>query len=638
MPDFLSDNDDLRWYFERGIDWNALFEQTSILDGDDAAVSDPEEAKAFWTEIATLVATFAAEEIAPHAAEIDTQELVLVDGEVVMPPRLTTIFEGLKALEIHGMCLPTQLGGMNCPLMLYFLCAELIARADVSVMTHHSFHGGMAMAMLTYSLLEGTTEFDPDTRQLISTRFGAEIAEIAAGEAWGCMDITEPDAGSDMGAIRARGEEDADGNWFVTGQKIFVTSGNGRYHFVIARTDEPPAGDPNAGLQGLSFFLVPTWRPTADGRERLATLERLEEKLGHHGSPTLTVNFDRTPAQLVGERGEGFKQMLLLMNNARIAVGFEAIGLCEAAHRLAKDYAAQRPSMGKTIDRHEIIADYLDAMDTDIRGLRALATRAAFNEEIAHRLRLRRDHLTEPNGAAWHALDREARRRTWDSRLVTPLVKFLAAEKAVEIARRALQIHGGCGYTREYGAEKLLRDALVLPIYEGTSQIQALMATKDALLSITKAPGDFFSSWAEQKRRALFSTDAAVRGVASLRSAAQAAQVTLMTRILKDKLGGHSLGDWKAALATWDTRTDFAPALLHAENLAHLLADAAIAEALVEQVKLDPARKALLDRHLERAAPRARHRLDLIKSTGDRLLADLARRAPNAGERAPDAA
>ncbi len=638
MADFLSDNDDLRWYFETGIDWTALFEQTSILDGEDAAVTDPAEAKAFWTEIAELIATYSAEEIAPFAAELDTQEMEIVDGEVVMPPRLTAIFDGLKALEIHGMCLPSQLGGMNCPLMLYFLSAELIARGDVSVMTHHSFHGGIAMAMMTYSLLEGTTEFDPESKELLSTRFQDEIAQIAAGEAWGCMDITEPDAGSDMGAIRTRGEQDDEGNWFVTGQKIFVTSGNGRYHFVIARTDDPPEGDLSASLQGLSFFLVETWRPGADGTpERLASLERLEEKLGHHGSPTLSVNFDRTPAQLVGERGDGFKQMLLLMNNARIAVGFEAIGLCEAAYRLAKDYAAQRPSMGKTIDRHEIIADYLDAMDSDIRGLRALATKAAFNEEIAHRLRLRRDHLTEPNTPAWHRFDAEARSRTWDSRLVTPLVKFLAAEKAVEIARKAVQIHGGCGYTREYGAEKLLRDALVLPIYEGTSQIQALMATKDALLSITKAPGAFFSSWADHKRRAIFGTDALDRRVAGLRSLAQAAQVQLMTRIIKDKLAGQSLGAWKRALAQWDTRTDFAPALLHAENLAHMLADAAIAEALHEQVQRDASRRWILERHLERAEPRGRHRLDLIKSTGDRLLADLAGSEPKP-ETTPSAA
>src|SRR5262249_44535586 len=153
--------------------------------------------------------------------------------------------------------------------------------------------------------------------------------------------------------------------------------------------------------------------------------------------------------------------MLTLMNNARLGVGFESIGLCEAAYRMARDYAAQRPSMGKTIDRHEMIADYLDEMRTDLLGLRAIAVEGALAEEMARKLSLqKRDPV-------------QARRCARRARRLTPLLKYLAAEKAVEIARRCVQIHGGNGYMAEYGAEKLLRDAMVMPIYEGTSQIQA---------------------------------------------------------------------------------------------------------------------------------------------------------------------
>jgi alkylation response protein AidB-like acyl-CoA dehydrogenase len=624
MSDFFADNADLRWYFDHGIDWESLFEHTSMLDGAEPEFTTWEEARDFWRDIVGLVGQFSAEEIAPYQAEIDTQEITIVDGTVVMSPRLETIFGKIKQLELHGMCLPRQLGGMNCPLLLYFLSAELLARGDVSVMTHHSFHGGMAMAMLTYSMQEGSTEFDVASRTLVSTRFQREISEIVAGDAWGCMDITEPDAGSDMGALRTRGVQAEDGTWTVTGQKIFVTSGHGKYHFVIARTEDSEGDDPMVGLHGLSLFLVNTYDEVDGERTWYATMERLEEKLGHHGSPTVSVSFDGAPAQLVGTRGEGFRQMLLLMNNARIGVGFEAVGLCESAYRMARAYAAQRPSMGKMIDKHEIIADYLREMENDILGLRALAVRAAFNEELSHRIRMQRDLLTEEGSEEWKALDVEAKKRTWRSRLTTPLLKFLAAEKAVEIARRALQIHGGVGYTREYGAEKLLRDALVLPIYEGTSQIQALMATKDTLLFITKNPGAFFAAWADAKRRAVAAGDASERGVARLRAAAQAAQVALMQRILRGKLQGRSIGAWKAALADWDTRTDFAPALLHAERLTRMLADAAIADALWSQVKKDPSRRWILDRHLERALPRARYLLDCIKTTGSALLEELA--------------
>ena len=625
MADFFADNADLQWTFDHGIDWKTLYDHVALLEGADSELSSWEEARDLWREIASLTGQFAANEIAPWSEELDREEPRLVDGDVVFPERTQAIFEQLGQMGLHGMCLPKQLGGMNCPILLYMLSAELMARADVSIMTHHGFHGGMAMAMLTYSMLEGTTELDLSTKTLISTRFAEQIEQIATGQAWGCMDITEPDAGSDMAALRCRGEQDADGSWTVTGQKIFITSGHGRYHFVIARTaDADEASAPGSGLDGLSLFLVETYTEQSGEKTWLATVERLEEKLGHHASPTVTISFDHSPALLVGQVGEGFKYMLLLMNNARIAVGFEAIGLCEAAVRMARGYAAQRPSMGKTIDKHEIIADYLDEAETDIAGLRALAVNAAFNEEVAQRTRMRRDHQAEDGSEEWEALDREFRQRTWRSRLTTPLIKFIAAEKAVEISRRALQIHGGCGYTREYGAEKLLRDALVLPIYEGTTQIQALMATKDALLFITKRPSVFFRSWADERRRAI-AGGPLERRVSRLRSQCQAAQLHLMQRILKGKLRGRSVGAWKKALAAWDTRTDFAPALLHAERLTRLLVDAAIAEALLEQTRIDADRGAILERHLERAEPRSRYLVDVIKTTGDRLLGELAR-------------
>ena len=177
--------------------------------------------------------------------------------------------------------------------------------------------------------------------------------------------------------------------------------------------------------------------------------------------------------------------MLLLMNNARISVGFESIGLCEAAYRMAKAYAAERPSMGKTIDQHEMIAEMLDEMESDILGMRALAVKAAHNEELARRAAIACKALPEsdPRRARF---DAEQKRRTWASRKATPLLKYVTSEKAVEMGGN-IQIHGGSGYMREYGAEKLLRDSLVLPIYEGTSQIQCLMAMKDNLLPLFKA-------------------------------------------------------------------------------------------------------------------------------------------------------
>lgn len=628
---FYAGNDDLRFYAETAIDWARLYEETKLLEGPEPMYESLEEAKEAWAEMLELVGELAAQEIAPHWHALDTEEMELREGEVHFGPTLQRIFEQIDEMGLHGMCLPPSVGGLGCPLMMYSLSAECIARADVSVMAHHGFHGGIALALLYYSAMEGSTDFDPETGDFTATRFQEAVEEIVAGEAWGSMDITEPDAGSDMGALRSVARQAEDGSWTVTGQKIFITSGHGRWHIVVARAEDPTAGPaapkagPMDGLDGLSLFLVEAYRPREDGsRERFSTIERLEEKLGHHASATVAISFEDSPAQLIGKVGEGFKQMLLLMNNARISVGFESIGLAEAALRAARDYAAVRRSMGKSIDKHEMIADMLDEMETDIRGLRALAVDAAFHEELSQRLQLRLKYRPPEDEAERKQLARQCVKLKWRSRLATPLLKYMASEKAVEIARRAIQIHGGSGYMTEYPVEKLLRDAMVLPIYEGTSQIQCLMATKDSLLGILKRPQAFAREVAETAwvKRAGRTENA--RRVADLRSNVHAAQIHLIRWIVQGKLGDVPLTSWSKALRDWDTKVDFAPALLHAEKLTIMLADLAIVERLATQAERWSERQVWLDRYLERAEPRSRFELDRIRSTGQRLLDQLA--------------
>lgn len=612
MANFFKDNQDLQYYFERGVDWARLAELCEHGFRQPDGARSAGEAIASYREIAEMIGELVAEEVAPQAAAVDRAGARYQDGEAVLPPVMDALFRKFAELDLHGVALPRELGGLNCPLLLYLVASELLARADVSMMSHFAFHGAMALSMLNLSMMEGTTEIDPDTGVVRGTRFRDEIAEIVAGRAWGSMDITEPDAGSDMAALRTVGRQEPDGSWTVTGQKIFITSGHGKYHFVIART-EPDA----EGLAGLSMFLVPTYREEGGRRVRLATLDRIEEKLGHHGSVTAAVTFDRTPAHLIGRRGDGFHFMLKLMNGARLAVGFESIGLCEAAYRLARDYAAGRPSMGKTIDRHEMIADYLDEMATDIQGLRALAMHGAVEEEIGQRL--------VAGGQADKARPHQAR-----ARAVTPLLKYLAAEKAVEMARRCLQIHGGNGYMQEYGAEKLLRDALVMPIYEGTSQIQALMAMKDTLTGVMRDPQGFVRRAANSRWRQVSARDPLERRVARLEGLSLRAQRHLMTRTAADKLRslrGQPPRTWASVLRrNWNPKRDFAFAMLHAERLCRLMADVAIAEALWSQAQAHADRRELLERHLDRAEPRCRHLLDEITSTGQRLLAELAER------------
>jgi hypothetical protein len=628
MANFFTDNEDLRYYFEKGLDWEPLVKATERDVSGDAPTTTVAQTIAGYRDIAEMVGRFTAEEVAPAGIEIDREDTVVVKGEAVLPPRMNALFEQIKALDLHWMCVPRELGGMNCPLLLYFVNAEMFARADVSVTAHHSFHGGIALALLIFSIREGSTKFEDG--KIVETRFREAIEEVARGDAWGTMCITEPDAGSDMARLRAVGEQDEHGNWFVTGQKIFITSGHGKYHFVIARTEQVPPGkqdDPLAGLGGLSFFLVPAWHEDEHGRRhRTVTLDRVEDKLGHHGSCTCALTFDRSPAMLLGKRGEGFKYMLTLMNNARLGVGFESIGLCESAYRMAKAYAAERPSMGKTIDRHEMIADLLDEMRTDIQGIRALAMYSAVHEELATKYELFAEHIATDE-VQRKSIERRARQHKANARRMTPLLKYIAAEKAVEMARRNMQIHGGNGYMKEYGAEKLLRDALVMPVYEGTSQIQSLMAMKDTLGAVMKAPQEFVKKLAQARWRSLSARDPLERRVAKLQHTALDATQFLVRKTATDKmksLSGKPISQWKQAVTTdWNPKRDFAYAMLHAERLTKILTDAAICEVLLEQARRHPERAEVLERYLVRAEPRCRFLLDEIQTTGSELIAKL---------------
>ncbi|MFN3603164.1 MAG: acyl-CoA dehydrogenase family protein [Leptonema sp. (in: bacteria)] len=628
MANFYEDNQDLQFYVEKEIKWDEI---VRVVEFDFKALdsfTSIEEAKEFYKDILREVGKVSAEEIAPVSKILDEKELEFKNGEVYAPKEFNQIFERFKEMGLYGMSIPRELGGMNCPFILYFINAEMIARGDSSVMNHYGFHTGIALALLKYSIQEGTTKFQVEPPRLIETRFYKEIQEIVEGRAWGSMDITEPSAGSDMGAIRTYAEQDEKGQWYLTGQKLFITSGHGKHHIVIAKTEFDGTNKFPYGLDRLSLFYVPAWEEDYQGnRKRNIEIIGLEKKLGIHASATVALNFDKSPAYLIGKRGQGFKLMLLLMNNARISVGFEALGLCEAAYRKAKEYAEQRESMGKTINNHEMIAEYLNDMYTDIQAIRALAMKSAYHEEMNQRLEILL--LTLPKD--YKKLNEIKNRQKYHakkSRELTPLLKYFASEKSVEIARKAIQILGGYGYIKEYGVEKLLRDSIIFPIYEGTSQIQCLMVMKDSMMEIINNPKEFMQKYLNIRLKGLLNPDPKVRRVAKIETTTYHILIILLLRVTTDKfitLKDIPVERWIDVITSnWDPKKDFAQALLHAERLTKIMIEKAVCKILLEQGQRFPEREDLFYRYIEKAELRVDYYYKEILTLGDKILKDLA--------------
>jgi len=617
---FYLDNEDLQFYVERAFDWSeilTLYERGYTAEEGHASEA---EAKEFFRDILDNVGKFVATEVAPQARVIDNQHPRLENGEVVVSKEAEAIFDGFRDMGLYALNLPRELGGLNAPFTLYFTVAELISRADPALLGHYGFHGGIAMSLLYYAFKEGSVEHNGET--LLKTRFDDAIAEIAEGSAFGCMVLTESDAGSDLSAIRARAKLGDDGKWRLSGQKIFITSGHGQYQLVLAKTE-----DTGNGLKDLSLFLVPR-KIERDGKlVNNVEIERLEEKLGINASVTATLAYDESEAEIIGTRGQGFELMLMLMNNARLGVGFEGIGLIEAAYRAAREYAVERKSMGQTIDRHEMIADYLDRMDVELKALRALAYEAAWAVDLYTRLEIKLQLDPPKDEKARKALEKRVKKIKWKARELTPLIKYQAGEKAVELALRSLQIHGGVGYTKDYLVEKLVRDAIVLPIYEGTSQIQALMALKDQLGRAIKDPAGFLRRSAQARIASISARDPLERKLGKIEARLYSAMQHILTRIARDKwhwVSERKITEWPTAfLKEWDARRDFAYGLLHAERLCRILVEFHAARALVRQAQRFPERRELAERCLERALPAVTHMHDEIMHCGDRLLRKL---------------
>ena len=395
---------------------------------------------------------FACQELEPLAAVADRQPARLENGRVVTPPGFAEAYRRFVEGGWNGLAFPPEWGGQGLPWLVNGAVAEIWNAANMTF---------ELCPLLTQAGIEALLAHGSDQQKRLY------LPKLVEGRWTAAMCLTEPQAGTDLGALRTRAERRGD-HYRLFGQKIFITFGEhdmaeNIVHFVLARLPDAPAG-----TRGISLFLVPKFLPDEAGRPGARNDFRcikLEEKLGIHGSPTCVMVYGEQEGAvgfLVGREHEGMRCMFTMMNNARLAVGIEGLGLAEAAYQRALAYARERiqgTRQGRrvAIVEHPDVRRMLLSMRARIAAMRALCYLANAANDLAH-----------------HHPDGEVRRRAAGRvALLTPMVKAWCTDQAVDICSTALQVHGGAGFIEETGIARFYRDVRITPIYEGTNGIQA---------------------------------------------------------------------------------------------------------------------------------------------------------------------
>jgi alkylation response protein AidB-like acyl-CoA dehydrogenase len=347
---FFTDNQDLQHHFRQAVRWERFVPLWEPGFASPEGPSSLEEARELYQASLTEAGEYLTREVAPRARAIDEQGVGFRDGEVVHPPPLLESIAGLRRLGLMGLTLPRAVGGFNFPLTVGAMFVESLSRACTNTMILYVFHQGPAFMVLRYGAPDQVERW---------------VKPLGAGEISGAVAMTEPDAGSDVGALSTTAVEEG-GHWRLDGRKQFITNGCGEMCIVLARSEKG-----STGLEGLSLFVVPR-RENGKDNYRVA---RPEKKFVIRGSATCELAFDGSCAELLGRRGAGFEHILTFMNEARVAVSIQGLGIAEASLQAARGYAARRVQMGRPIARHEMVADMLLDMEAEVAALRALVYR-----------------------------------------------------------------------------------------------------------------------------------------------------------------------------------------------------------------------------------------------------------------------
>jgi alkylation response protein AidB-like acyl-CoA dehydrogenase len=395
---------------------------------------------------------FVGEIVAPLHAAGDAPGCTFSAGAVTTPPGFRDAYQAFWQAGWPALACAPDDGGQGLPWVLEGVLYEWLSAAN---------HGWTMAPGLLHGAYECLKHHGSDE---LKSRY---LAKIASGEWLATMCLTEPHAGSDLGLVRTRAVAQADGSYRLSGSKIFISGGehdltDNIIHLVLARLPDAPPGP-----KGLSLFLAPKVMP--DSTLNAVHCDRIEEKMGLHGSPTCAMRFDGATGWLIGEPGRGLNAMFVMMNAARLHVALQGVGLLDAAWQKADAYARERTQMrvpgprdaAKAADEiigHPAVQRILDTQRAWVDCSRVLAYQTGLELDIA------RHH---PDGK------RRAAAHRWCS-LVTPVLKAACTDQAFHGASECLQVFGGHGYIREWGIEQIVRDSRVAMIYEGTNEIQAI--------------------------------------------------------------------------------------------------------------------------------------------------------------------
>lgn len=450
MPNFFTENPDILFHFKR----MDIREIVNIAEKDyeeskefPHAPRDYEDAMENFEKVMEVVGDISGNFIAERASGVDEEGAHFVDGKVEYASGTVENLKMIAQADLAGMILPYRFGGLNFPFSIYVMAVELVSRGDASLMNIFGLQ---------------------DIGDTIN-KFGNEeqreryLPKFCTGEHTGAMVLTEPDAGSDLQAVKLQAYQNEKGEWFLRGNKRFITNGNADVLLVLARSE---AGSKDG--RGLSMF--------ACHADETVKVRRIENKLGIHGSPTCELQFNDTKCELVGKRRFGLiKYVLDLMFRARMGVSAQALGISQQAYEEALKYAKEREQFGKPIYEIPAVTNMLIDMKVALETSRSLFYASARWVDIKEKMEEKIEQLKE-KGESIAEYQTRSKHATKIANLLTPISKYVCTENSNKITYDALQIHGGTGYMKEFNVERLARDARITNIYEGTSQLQIVAA------------------------------------------------------------------------------------------------------------------------------------------------------------------